>query len=121
MAYSTSAAVVLLTGTTLDASTIVTPLIAQADKEIDAYLAGKGLTGSACDALETASIYITACKIADRERRTYAHPNQLGLGKDLSLSDNVDATIKAWRAIADNALTAYVRSNSTFRFERANT
>ena len=123
MAYCTSADVVLLTGTTLDASTVITPMIAQADEEIDAFLSQWGTTGTTgSGALKTASIYLTACRVADRERRTYAHPNSLGLGKDLSLSDNVDATIKAWRQVADDAIRSYVRvTGSTYRMDRVNT
>jgi hypothetical protein len=58
MAYCTSTDITNVTGTTLD-STTLGALIDEADREINAYLTAKGTTGSACDAMKTASMKLT--------------------------------------------------------------
>lgn len=111
MAYCTASDVVLECGTTLDADTVITPLIAKSDKRIDTALLEAGLTGSADDDLEAASIHFTIAKIIDRDRLTQARTNSLSV-PGLSIGNNTQNEITYHEALAQEALARYISRSS---------
>lgn len=112
MAYCTASDVVLECGTTLDADTVITPLITKSDKRIDASLADAGLTGTTDDDLEAASIHFTIAKIIDRDRLTQARTNSLSV-PGLSIGNNTKNEIDYHESLAQEALARYIDRNTT--------
>lgn len=106
-----------MTGSDLDPTTVLTPIIEAAERRVDATLARSGLTGSPGDAdLKEASLHIAIALIVDRQRLTSERPDRLGLGGDLTIGNTTQSEIDYHERVAADAVTRYVaRTSSTGR------
>ena len=109
MTYCTTADVVNLTGSALS-TPILTAIIEQGDREIDAHLAqyGVGPDASACKA---ASLELAKAGILDRMRLDGSQPDQSTEG-DYSQTVQIESAIKRHRAAAFDILDRYVSAAS---------
>lgn len=117
MAYCTVEELTVLTGSDLDPTTVLTPIIEAADRRIDATLARAGLTGTRNDAdLKEASLHFSIALIVDRGRLTSERPDRLELGSDLRLGNATQSEIDYHERVAADAVTRYVvRASSSGR------
>lgn len=117
MAYCTVEELTVMTGSGLDPTTVLTPIIEAAERRVDATLARSGLAGSPGDAdLKEASLHIAIALIVDRQRLTSERPDRLGLGGDLTIGNTTQSEIDYHERVAADAVTRYVaRTSSTGR------
>jgi len=117
MAYCTVGELTVMTGSDLDPTTVLTPIIEAADRRIDATLARAGLTGTRNDAdLKEASLHFSIALIVDRGRLTSERPDRLELGSDLRLGNATQSEIDYHERVAADAVTRYVvRASSSGR------
>lgn len=80
------------TGSTLS-QTILEELINQAEREVNARLRVSGITGSADDALKSATLKLATANLLTRYRLDGTKPAGLTIG-ELSMSDNIDEAIR---------------------------
>jgi hypothetical protein len=107
--YCTTAELVNLTGSALS-TTILTAIIEQGDREIDAYLApfGVGADASAC---KSASLELAKAGLIDYSVQHGDRANMLTAG-DTTEMLNVDQMIQRYRAAAFGILDRYVSTAS---------
>jgi hypothetical protein len=98
MTYCTTDELVALTGSTLNATTVLTPIITAADREIDAYLAPYGLSGSATGAMKQASLKLSMAGLLDRGLHT---------GNYQAASGDFDSKADVIRAVESNRKAAF--------------
>ena len=96
--YCSTTELVALSGSTLDATEILSPIIDAADREIDAYLAPYGLTGSATGAIKQASLKLSMAGLLERGLHT---------GNYQSTSGDFSSSVDTVRAIESNRKAAY--------------
>lgn len=108
MSYCTTTELGYATGSDLS-STILQAIIDDGDREIDAYLARYGLTGTASGACKSASLKLATAGVYQRYRAARDHPPIITSG-DWSQSDSVDdlGMIKELRDSAFKLLDHYV-------------
>jgi len=109
MAYTTYAEVLAATGTALPQATVEI-LIAQADREIDSYLAKQGITADGSNvAIISASLNLSICNVLTRYRMDGTKESST-----LEYSDrtNVDSAIATYRANAIQSLDQFVKAQS---------
>ena len=109
MTYCTTAELVNLTGSTLT-DAILTAIIEQGDREIDAYLApyGVGADASAC---KSASLELAKAGLIDYSVQHGDRADMLTAG-DTTETLNVDQMIRRYRAAAFDLLDRYVSAAS---------
>ena len=105
MSYCTTTDLVNLTGSSLS-STILQAIIDDADREINAYLAPHGLSGSG-DACKTASLKLSRAGLMQYHRLSGIQPKSVSIG-DTTSQDDPDVAIKALRAEAFALLDQWV-------------
>jgi hypothetical protein len=98
MTYCTTDELVALTGSTLNATTVLTPIITAADREIDAYLAPYGLSGSATGAMKQASLKLSMAGLLERGLHT---------GDYQAASGDFDSKADVIRAVESNRKAAF--------------
>ena len=108
MAYCTVEELTVMTGSDLDPTTVLTPIIEAADRRIDATLARAGLTAD----LKEASLHFSIALIVDRGRLTSERPDRLELGSDLRLGNATQSEIDYHERVAADAVTRYVARTS---------
>lgn len=115
MAYCTTAEVVALTGTTLDADTIVSEIVDQAGRIIDAQLTAAGITppGSG-DALKAAALNYSAAGVLARLKADGTRVGSRKIGK-LAITDNVDASIGDYNARGRELVAQYIQGQTTIQ------
>jgi hypothetical protein len=107
--YCSTAELVEFTGSTLDATTVLTPLIEKADREIDARLARADVTGSAGnDDLKNACLDLATVNLVIRQQMDGSRPASLNLGGNLSFSNNLDALVRFLKADAESHIDSYI-------------
>ena len=109
MTYCTTAELKNLTGSTLT-DAILTAIIEQGDREIDAYLAPYGVAADA-SACKSASLELAKAGILDRMRLDGTQPDQSTEG-DYSQTVQIESAIKRHRAAAFGILDRYVSAAS---------
>ena len=103
-----------MTGSGLDPTTVLTPIIEAAERRVDATLARSGLAGSPGDAdLKEASLHFSIALIVDRGRLTSERPDRLELGSDLRLGNATQSEIDYHERVAADAVTRYVARTSS--------
>lgn len=109
MTYCTTAELKNLTGSTLT-DAILTAIIEQGDREIDAYLApyGVGADASAC---KSASLELAKAGLIDYSVQHGDRADMLTAG-DTTETLNVDQMIRRYRAAAFDLLDRYVSAAS---------
>lgn len=108
MAYCTVTEVQNLTGSTLS-STILTDIISQADRDVAAELAQRGLTGGDTDTLKNASLCFVKIGLLERGKLTGQYDGSNGD----SSTGGVDATITGLRNRAKALLDALMASQES--------
>jgi hypothetical protein len=112
--YCSTAELVEFTGSTLDATTVLTPLIEKADREIDARLAEADVTGSAGDEdLKNACIDLATVNLIIRQQMDGSRPGSLSLGGNLSFSNNLDALVRFLRDDAKAHIESYIKTTDS--------
>lgn len=107
--YCSTDELVEFTGSTLDATTVLTPLIEKADRQIDARLEKAGLTGSSGDGyLKNACLNLATVNLVTRQQLDGSRPGSLSLGGNLSFSNNLGEVCKRLRDEADEAINVYI-------------
>jgi len=106
--YCTTAELVALTGTTLDPTTVLEPIINQAEREIDTRLAKFSLSGSAAPGIKSACLKLSIAGLLTRYRLDGTQPSSIKVG-DYAASDNIDQAIAkltadAWALVDDYIL-----------------
>jgi len=110
LTYCNTDELTALSGTTLDATTILTPIITAADREIDAFLAPHGLSGSAAGAIKQASLKLSMAGLLERGLHTGAYQGQSG---DFTSTVDVITAIESNRKAAYNLLNQYVDAQTS--------
>jgi len=110
MTYCSTTELVALSGSTLDATTILTPIITAADREIDAYLAPHNISGAASGACKQASLKLSMAGLLERGLHTGDYQATSG---DFTSSVNVVQAIEANRQRAFVLLDQYVKENKS--------
>lgn len=110
MTYCSTTELVALSGSTLDATTILTPIIEAADREIDAYLSPQNLSGAASGACKQASLKLSMAGLLERGLHTGDYQATSG---DFTSSVDVVRAIKANRESAYVLLDQYVKANKS--------
>lgn len=111
MGYCTTDELVALSGTTLDATTILTPIIAAADREIDAFLTTYGLTGSSTQgAIKQASLKLSMAGLLERGLHTGIYEAVSG---DFENKTDVIKAIESNRAAAYKLLEMHVNAQTS--------
>lgn len=108
MAYCTTTELINITGSARS-STILTDIIAEADRKINTYLKSYGVNGATCDELKSASL--TLSKAGLLEYGLQVGDFQASNG-DFSSSLNVTEAVKALRADAFSILDQYIAANT---------
>jgi len=109
MAYCTTDELAEFTGSALDADTVLSPLIAKADRQIDARLEKAGISGTEGDNyLKNASLNLSAIQLITRQQLDGSRPGSLSLGGALSFSNNLGELAKRIKDEADEAINAYI-------------
>lgn len=116
MSYCTTAEVVALTGRTT-ASATIQACIDQGDREIDAWLAPRGVGGSAAGACKSASIELAKAGLLDYDRQSGTQPDSSTEG-DVSATVQIEAAITRHRATAFALLQQYVDAQPAKPIER---
>ncbi|HIH03778.1 MAG TPA: hypothetical protein HA263_08020 [Methanoregulaceae archaeon] len=116
MSYCTTAELLLRTGSTLGAD-VLQAIIDDADREIDAWLAPRGLSGTSSGACKSASLELAKAGILDRMRLDGTQPDSSTEG-DVSSSVQIEPAIKRHRATAFALLQEYVDAQPTKPLER---
>lgn len=111
--YCTTDELVEFTGSSLDATTVLTPLIEMADREIDAALSKADVTGSAGDDLKNACLHLAAAKLIVRQQLDGSRPGSLSLGGNLSFSNNLPELVKYLREVAYDHVRTYILTYGT--------
>lgn len=109
--YCTTAELAALTGSTLDATTILAPIIEQAEREIDTKLAKFSLSGSTADGIKSACLKLSIAGLLTRYRLDGTQPASIKMG-DYSSSDNIDQAIAKLTADAWELVDDYVQANA---------
>jgi len=111
--YCTYAEVLAMTGTTYPQVT-VEAIITLADKELNARLAAKGLAAAYTDVgLQEAGLNLTLVRLFIRMRLDGTKTKSLTLGKEFSISDDIDTAIEGHQAVAASLIQAYVDSQTS--------
>ena len=110
MAYCTTAELIALSGTTLDATTILTPIIEAADREIDAYLNAQGITGTSSGACKQASLKLSMAGLLERGLHTGTYQAVAG---DFESKADVLKAIETNRKLAFVLLDQFIKANSS--------
>ncbi|HPD11253.1 MAG TPA: hypothetical protein PLN56_09710 [Methanoregulaceae archaeon] len=111
MGYCTTDELVALSGTTLDATTILTPIIAAADREIDAFLTTYGLTGSSTQgAIKQASLKLSMAGLLERGLHTGIYEAVSG---DFENKTDIIKAIESNRAAAYKLLEMHVNAQTS--------
>jgi len=111
MGYCTTDELVALSGTTLDATTILTPIIAAADREIDAFLTTYGLTGSSTQgAIKQASLKLSMAGLLERGLHTGVYEAVSG---DFENKTDIIKAIESNRAAAYKLLEMHVNAQTS--------
>ncbi len=105
MTYCTTTELVALSGSTLDTTTILTPIIEAADREIDAYLAPYGLSGSATGAMKQASLKLSMAGLLERGLHTGDYEAASG---DFESKADVVRAVESNRKAAFHLLDLYI-------------
>ena len=105
MSYCTTTDLVNLTGSSLS-STILQAIIDDADREINAYLAPHGLSGSG-DACKTASLKLSRAGLMQYHRLSGIQPKSVSIG-DTTSQDDPDVAIAALRKEAFQVLDLWI-------------
>jgi len=105
MSYCTTTDLVNLTGSSLS-STILQAIIDDADREINAYLAPHGLSGSG-DACKTASLKLSRAGLMQYHRLSGIQPKSVSIG-DSTSQDDPDVAIAALRKEAFQVLDLWI-------------
>ena len=111
MTYCSTIELVALSGSTLDATTVLTPIIEAADREIDAYLAPHNLSGSASGACKQASLKLSMAGLLERGLHTLTY--QASVGNDYASNMDVIRAIESNRKRAFVLLDQYVKENKS--------
>lgn len=111
MTYCTTDELVLRTGSTLP-NNVLRAVIADADREIDAYLLQYSLSGAGSGACMSASLELSKAGLLDRGRLDGTQPDSSTEG-DVSATYQIEAAIKRHRATAFGLLDQYVASQQT--------
>lgn len=111
MTYCTTTELVALSGSTLDATTILTPIIEAADREIDAYLAPHNISGAASGACKQASLKLSMAGLLERGLHTLTY--QASVGNDYASNMDVIRAIESNRKRAFVLLDQYVKENKS--------
>lgn len=98
MSYCSTTDLIALTGTTLDASTILTPIIQAADREVDAYLAPRGVSASDSGACQQASLKLSMAGLLERGLHT---------GEYEASNPEFTSSVDVMRAIESNRKAAF--------------
>ncbi|MHC1597234.1 MAG: hypothetical protein ACXQT3_02845 [Methermicoccaceae archaeon] len=108
MAYTTSAEVIALTGSSLSSAT-VDSIIAIADDEIDARLEREGLsiTGSTPAQIAVASRYLSSALVLERQRADGTLPDSVRVG-DMQVAPKIEETITRYRTLAQYSVQSYI-------------
>ncbi|HOO04737.1 MAG TPA: hypothetical protein PLJ11_08460 [Methanomassiliicoccales archaeon] len=113
MAYSTTTELKNLTGTVLT-DQILSDIIAQADRTIDAKLRKAGITSANSDDLKMVSLEYAIAGLFTRYRLDGTKPSSLSLG-DLSMSDTIDAAIARHLDNGDKLLNDIIKGKRSYR------
>jgi len=124
MAYCTYTELVALTGNT-DTSGNQTAIIEAGDREINAYLASNGITGSACDALKEASLKLAQAGLLNLRVQKGEYIQASGEfvnGVDIMAATDMTNASKELRrqafAILDQYIAAQTGTTSSVRVAR---
>lgn len=99
MTFCSTTELVALSGSTLDTTAVLTPIIEAADREINTYLAPYGLSGSSSvDACKQASLKLSMAGLLERGLHT---------GDYQAASGDFDSKADVVRAIESNRKAAY--------------
>jgi hypothetical protein len=109
--YCTTAELVNLTGSALS-SAILTAIIEQGDREIDAYLAPSGIGGAASGACKSASLELAKAGLLDYGRQAGTRSDQSTEG-DYSETVQIEQAIARHRKTALALLDAYVAASDS--------
>lgn len=99
--YCSTTELAALTGSTLDATTVLTPIIEAADREIDAYLAPYNLSASAAGACKQASIHLSAAGVYTRMQMDGTQPESITAAE-------IDRAVARHRETAIKLLDLYI-------------
>jgi hypothetical protein len=106
MTYCSTTELIALTGTPLDVTTVLTPIIEAADKEINTYLVPYGLSGSSSvEAVNQASLKLAKAGLLDRGLHTGDYQAASG---DFESKVDVIRAIEALRKAAFALLDQYI-------------
>lgn len=107
MTYCTTTELIARTGTALDATTVLTPIITAADREIDAYLAPHNLgAGDSIGACKEASLHLATAGIYTRVQLDGTQPESITAAE-------IDRAIARHRAAAFKLLDLYVNDQAS--------
>lgn len=118
MTYATNLELRKLTGTAL-ADSILTEILNQADRHINAKLYAMGLSPSyGSDSLKGAALDLGQAGVLMRHRMDGTAPDSLTVG-DLTMSTNIDEAIRYLTDRADKTVDAYADYTLTLESSRA--
>jgi len=109
--YCTTAELVALTGSTLDPTTVLAPIIEQAEREIDTKLARFSLSGSPTSGIKAACLKLSIAGLLTRYRLDGTQPSSIKMG-DYASSDNIDQAIAQLTAEAWELVDDYIQVNA---------
>lgn len=109
--YCTTAELAALTGSTLDATTVLAPIIEQAEREIDTRLAKFSLSGSSASGIKAACLKLSIAGLLTRYRLDGTQPASIKMG-DYTSSDNIDQAIAKLTADAWELVDDYIQANA---------
>ncbi|MFA7121455.1 MAG: hypothetical protein WC277_08225 [Bacilli bacterium] len=102
MTYCTTDELIAATGSALNATTVLTPIITAADREIDAYLAPHNLgAGDSIGACKEASLHLSTAGIYTRMQLDGTQPESITAAE-------IDRAIARHRAAAFRLLDLYI-------------
>lgn len=110
MGYCDTTELVALSGSSLDSTTVLTPIIAAADREIDAYLTPYGLSASSSGACKQASLKLSMSGLLERGLHTGDYQATSG---DFQSAVDVIKAIESNRKAAFNLLDQFIASQTT--------
>ena len=108
--YCSTTELVALSGSALDATTILTPIITAADREIDAYLAPYGLSGSADGACKQASLKLSMAGLLERGLHTGTYEANSG---DFENKTDIIKAIESSRKAAFTLLDRHIDAQTS--------
>lgn len=113
MSYATRTELAALTGTSLD-DAILSEILDQADREVNARLALAGISAPASDdTLKAASLNLSIAGVLTRTGLDGSHPSGITIG-DISVSDNPDTAKVDLRTKANELIDSYIKTHGTY-------